>query len=276
MLVGTEKAEIKILRLSQLADQLTINAKGLEAQRCYEEMMRIAEVHGIRNLQRINLQWTSYLLRTGRFREAEEHLDTLNSTRVDRTFRFRRDFYFQKGVIATMRGAALEAYGNFDKAVTFAKSSTDTYNIPPVLINYAHCAEMLGNITLARGCCEEALLIARRNNFGWLIPFICLLYANILSTMGRHESAQGYLVEAANWHAYVPILDCELVATGIPLATRLKDKALLARCVKPEAIEFALSSREPAIVGQVCSAFANLYAEQGQLRKGSSLLQRAL
>src|SRR6185312_260534 len=81
--------------------------------------------------------------------------------------------------------------------------------------------------------------------------------------------------EAARTKAVVPMLEFALAITGIPIALRFNDEALLMRCSSPQTLSRAYQS-DSARIAAVSAAFAEMYMHQGREREARRLLHRAI
>lgn len=185
-------------------------------------------------------------------------------------------YYRSKGIANAKGGNASEAYRYFELAVQKAKETNEVRTLVGIWIAYAMEAEGLGNNQLTKTCFERALFVARRYHYIWRIPFLCLVYANTLSRMGRYHSAYEYLLTALSYDLDIPVMDETIAEVGIPLSLHMNDKETLARCARPQAIHLALQSGEPRRFGPVVTAFARLYASEGRENEARSLLHRAV
>jgi len=272
-----EKAEKTIRTLLQVTHQMWIDSKTKESLVLCEEMVRIAERHGVRSLcQSATLRLVNHLTLLGRFDEAARYLETVEKITSSDPLGTQVSYYLRRGFIAAFRGQAIDAYADLERAVQCAKVDVSPDRIPAALGEYAIAAIALGDIERGRALCEQALLIVRRNHLGWYVPFFCMDYAHILMRMGRYTSAHGYLLEALSSDAHAPILEERFALAGIPIALHLKDEATLLQCIRPAAIDLAFQSGEPARIGPIAAAFAQFYAVRGQHHKARALLHRAL
>ena len=241
------------------------------------EAVRIAELHDNVELgKNANILLANTLIMLARYNEAEGFLAAVGKVTENDSVNTRIRFWMQKGTIAATYGHEIEALEDFDRAVAALKDDPSVYHATSVWENYGDAAAMLGQTDSAKACYERALLAARRNNIVWRIPQLCLQYAQSLLRMGQYALAYDYLLDALSYDAKAPILDVFLSSVGIPLALHMKDEALLARCAQPRAIELAFMSAEPARIGQISAAFANLYVETGHGREARELLHRAV
>jgi len=270
-------AEKAIETLLQTARQRWIDSKTPDGVPICVRAIRIAEVHGLDRLRKVaTLRLVPHLIVLDRLDDAIHYLDNLGRIDSHDDLSVRISYHREKGAVAALRGAATEAYANFEKAAYLVNKDTDLYRITSLLGDYALSAITLGNIERGKALYEQALLIVRRNHMGWLVPQLCMGYADILARMGQYSAAHGYLLEALSSDTHVPIVEERFAATGIPIALHLHDEAMLMKCIRPAAIDLAFQSHQSARIGSVSAAFAQLYAVQGQKRKSRALLHRAL
>jgi DNA-binding CsgD family transcriptional regulator len=214
-------------------------------------------------------------MQLGYFNDARDHLQQVGQI-SDAHGYIQLGFWSQKGMLEAVSGNESEAFKSLDRAVKAAKDSADPYHLPTVWEDYGLMALMFGRTEVAKSCRERALLAARRNNVSWLVPRLCLDYAELFMWMGDYGSAYGYLMEALSIDAKAPTLDEEIAYVGIPLALLMKDEATLAKCTRLQVVDSAFLSGEPARIGWVAAAFARLYVERGETREARDLLHRAV
>src|SRR5258708_15317368 len=97
----------------------------------------------------------------------------------------------------------------------------------------------LGKLDIAKAGYEQALFLARQYNIQWRISYLCLRYAGLLAYMGDYERAHEYVLDAFAHDVRAPKVAVVLAAVGIPIALRMKDEQMLARCMESSAIGYA-------------------------------------
>jgi DNA-binding NarL/FixJ family response regulator len=272
----SQHAEKALDRLFQMIRLQWVNAKTEDAVLLCEQAVQIARTYGIHQLRKTAVMYLAgYLKNLGRFEEAMQCLEREEITSAD-ALRIQVNYYYHKGFIYAMRGLASESYKNFEKALDCVKRDKDLYRTATALGDYGLCAMSLGDTERGKALYEQALLVVRRNHMGWLVPYLCLGYAEILARTGQYDAAHSYLVEALASDAHAALLEERFVVVGIPIALYLRDEATLIKCTRPDALELAFQSREPAWIGPVTAAFAHLYALQGHKRRAQIIVHRAL
>jgi DNA-binding CsgD family transcriptional regulator len=155
-----------------------------------------------------------------------------------------------------------------------AKKDPDVFNILYTWDVYGSWAQVLGNLSLAKTCFENALLVARKYHLTGYAPRYCLVYAQLLSRAGQHETAYRYLLEAVSYDAQGDTIAILLASYGIPIALHVKDEVILAKCARPATIDAAFRNGAPAFIADVAAAFAQWHAACGREREAQNLLHR--
>jgi ATP/maltotriose-dependent transcriptional regulator MalT len=272
---GKETRAVEILL--QRARQFWIDAKMESAQPLLVEAARIAEESGDPRLRMLtNSRMANFFAALCRYTEAASFLRIAEEISDDADARTNATFYTLKGGLAAAFGNAREAFDYFDRAVSSTKENADVLHITSVWVVYGFWSAMLGSTDLAKSCYERALLVARQYHIGWRIPHLCLTYAILLVWIGQYGLAYEYLLNALAYNVHAPVMDTLLAEVGIPLALHMKDEQVLAKCVRPSALDFAFRSGEPGQIGPVASAFAQWHVASGRQREAQTILHRAV
>jgi len=275
--ITSENAEDAIHALMAMTHNMASESKTEESLALCREIVRIATKYGTPRLRKkalLRLAACSIVL--GRFDDAAQFLDNFGEPNDIDSSATRSKYYSKLGMIAANRGLVAEAYENLERSLDYARQKTRVTLLPAILNSYSVAAIALGDIERARNLCEQSLLITRRNRLTSSVPYVCLLYAKILAKLGNYTSARKYLLKAVTSDAYPPSIEVHIAGVGIPLALRLNDDETLRRCTRSSAITSAFRSGQPARIGAVASAFAQLYSVRGQHRQAEALLHRAL
>ena len=263
--------------LLQRARQLYIDARTEEALALIMQAIQVADASCNPDLCKLaNGRMANYLLGLDRYEEAERYINAMGNVRDSDEASIRASYHTQRAILASAHGRAIEAFDHFEKAVRIAKEDADLFHLVSIWSVYGQHAAMLGNIELAKSCCERSLFVARQYHVAVLIPNVNLIYVGILTRSGRYGLAQEHLSEALSYDVNAPLIDVFVVQYGIPLALRLKDKKLLTRCARISAIDFAFRSGQPDLIGSVAAAFAQWYNMRGNVSKAEHLLHRAV
>src|SRR4029077_8668916 len=128
---------------------------------------------------------------------------------------------------------------HFERALQASREGSDIFQLVRNWEVYGSWAAVLGNIELAKSNYERALFVALQYQLNWLIPDANLCYVGVLMWTGRYGLAYEHLLEALSYDVDVSSVDAKIAEFGIPLALRMNDKAILANCVRPSALDFA-------------------------------------
>jgi len=272
----SEKAGKAIEALLQMARQCWIDSRTAEGVPICMRAIRIAETRGLDRLHKVAiLRLMNHLRALGLFEESTQYLNSLEQIDDTDDLSVQISYYQAKGNAATNRGIVTEAYKNYERALSLTKKDADFYSTISVWAEYGLAAIALGDIERGKTLYEQAFLIARRNHIGWFVPQLCMGYANILACMGQYQDARSYFLEALSSKTHVSHVEERRVAFGIPIALHLNDQEILAKCIRPAAIEPAFRSREPQRIGPIAAAFARLYVARGQRQKAYEILHKA-
>jgi len=263
--------------LLQNAMQLYVESKTEAGVPLIAQARRISKDFDDDSLwKKANITMINFLHLLGRHDEVESFFDCIEHMQGENDISIRISYLKAVAFRAALRGNAIEAYKACESAIHLTEEDEDLFQVATVWHRYAEHAMALGNIELAKACQERALLITRENRLGWLVPFTCLTYAEVLIKMGQFHVAYRYLLDALSYTTQAPVLDEIFVEVGIPLALHMNDEVVLTKCIRPSAMHLAFQSGEHARVGPVATAFARLYAWQGHKHKARELLHRAL
>lgn len=272
-----EQSEKVVRSLIDVAAQLHIDSKTEQTLTTLEQATRIAQAAGLANLQTVvDLQRVEYLHTLDRDEEAGAILasSTEPSRGTDRGLQIA--YYREKGHAAAITGDQRSAQRHFKRALAAANRGSDAYAVSQVWGTYAFAMWRLGDVEVAKSCLESAILVARENQILWRVSRLYAYYAAFLATMGRATSAREYLLAALAYRANAPLLEMLFAGVGIPLAMKLADDDLLAKCSVTSALERVFQDGNPTYVGWVSAAFAQLYASRNERRRAQALLHRAM
>jgi ATP/maltotriose-dependent transcriptional regulator MalT len=209
--------------------------------------------------------------------EARRQLDAIVIDGVSKDDdHFYTNYYRVYGLVHSSFGEADESFANFSKALEHADRLGDGFKLTTVYSNQGHCANTLGRIEIAAASFREALAVARRHNFVWLVPYLCLEYARILSRQGSRHLAHAYVNEAVVYGSPSHVLIEGLAEIGIPIALECEDRLLADKCANEDALHVALRTGEPLRAGPVAASFARYYHERGRPQLAQAALSKAL
>jgi len=261
--------------LLRVARQLWADSRTRDRIPVLNKTIRIAELsNDPKLLQEAHIRMASTFVLLAYVQEAKRHLRIVEQLYKIHSLDIELDYYRLKGALAAKLGREKEAFANYNRVIEIAP--TDPSYAGASWLEYGFMALRFGRTKLAKAHLEHGLLAARRSNIAWLIPRSCLAYAEFLIWLGEYTSAYEYLVEALSSDAQTPILEEMIAYVGIPLALHMKDEATLKKCMRTHVIDRVFLSGEPARIGYVATAFAQLYVEQGQNIKAQNLLHRAV
>jgi tetratricopeptide (TPR) repeat protein len=151
----------------------------------------------------------------------------------------------QRAILHATKGAATEAFADFDRAVEIARDRPDGYMTTVCWDDHANWAMALGRLDIARACRERALFVARERRIAWRIPYLTLRFANMLVTAGDYEHARDLVADAMTHDTETPILRVLKAIVAVELAHAIGDTGLLKRTLDDEVLEHAFRSGEP-------------------------------
>jgi len=260
--------------LLQRARHLRFNFNTRAALHTLKRALHIVRTTNAITLRRKTvIEMANHLCLTARYDTAHKLLRSVGEPQVKDEA---AHYHLTAALIATARGEVSSAHENFERAIRYATSATDSYGVLSAWGSSAYSAMVLGDIERAKECVEQALFVARRVHAMWLIPWYCIVYAQVLFIMGYYGSALDYLREALSYDVHVPMLEERIVSIGIPIALYSRDEALLKRCVRPGIIEDVFRSQAAHRICAITAAFVKLYASRGESHRGHALIRRAL
>jgi len=272
-----EEASKTVEILLQQARQLWMDMRTQDALPLLEQAIQIAEANGAPRLRKMtNIRMANYLVGLCRHEEAKQFLDVAGDVDDGDDAILRGTYYTQRAIIAGEFGDATAAFDYFERAIDAAQEDSDVFHAASVWGIYSSYANWLGNIELAKACCERSLLIARQFHIMWYIPRACLAYADILFRIGQYGIAYEYLLDALSRDTHVPIIDVALANAGIPLALHMKDETILEKCVRVSALDFAFRSGSIHTICSTVAAFAQWYVACGREREARVLIHRVV
>jgi DNA-binding CsgD family transcriptional regulator len=263
--------------LNQMVTQLHLGLQIKRSRIVRAQALRIADASGDSELMRIErVRMAGTLCGWNRYSEAEALLFNLGKISEQDSPSFASAYCATRAVCSAASGNAVEAYKDFDRAVSYSKEDQNFYRVSVIWQTYAYWAQLLGNTELAKACIERALLVARRGQIKWYIPAICLEYAELLFNMGHSQRAHEFLVEAVSFPSTAALTQMRFATTGIPIALHMRDSETLTKCVNETLIDSVLQSEDSDKIDQFSASYALFYATQGRLDKARELLHRAL
>jgi len=280
--VNTAEASEKTFEtLKQIGQQCWLECRTEEVLPMIARMMEQTEANNdTLLLKRLNGLMASYLVILGRYDEAASCFSAASTQAMNTTKEHDPHVpslsYFEQALYSTIIGRTDNARDYFERAVQAAQRGGNGFSISSTWEDYAWWAKNLGELDIAKAGYEQALFLARRHNIQWRISYLCLLYADLLAYMGYYERAHEYVFDALAHDVRAPKVAVVLAAVGIPIALRMKDEQMLARCMESSAIGFAFQSGESGLIGHVAVAFVRLYVSRGDMSKACSLLHRAI
>jgi ATP/maltotriose-dependent transcriptional regulator MalT len=218
---------------------------------------------------------TAFMMQS-RLAEARQCLDEIAIEAADDDNRFFSNYRRIYGIVFGFFGEADACFESLAKALAHAEYCEDVFQRTVVYMAQALCATALGRLDTAAGAFREALTIARRENLVWMVPYLCLENARILSLQGRRHLAHAYVNEAAVYDSPPPVLVQTRAEIGIPIALECDDPALAEKCANEDALTFVFQSGEPWCIAPLAASFARYYASVGRPDHARALVRRAL
>ncbi|MGB6518703.1 MAG: AAA family ATPase [Candidatus Cybelea sp.] len=181
-----------------------------------------------------------------------------------------------RALIAATLGRLLEAFDDYDQAVSIARELDDPEQLAWTLNNYASRAMATGWMDRARAAHLEAAGCVRSQDFGKVgastiqgLAFAELLSGNLAAVRERqHQDAQ--------LPPGIAMTQTSRTALGLRLAYYCGDDDAAARLATPQALELAFASGETQRIGLLAGCIAAYYDAVGLRDEAAALRSRAL
>lgn len=263
--------------LLQRARQLWIDSRTEAAIPLIAQAKEVAEADNNLSLRAItNHRMVNYLIGLSRYEEARSIINETAKYYDGYDAITQATYCAHQGALAAAFGEATDAFAYFERAITIVKEDADVYHLTSLWGMYAGWAQTLGNIALAKGCLERALLMARQYHIVWRTVDLCLFYAECLFHAGQYGAAHEYLLEALSYDPQSPGTQQLLAAVGIPIALHMNDERTIDKCTCLPAVDYAFRSGEPDRIASTAVAFARWHSALGRNREAHSLLHRVV
>jgi predicted negative regulator of RcsB-dependent stress response len=173
-------------------------------------------------------------------------------------------------------GDTRAALADFRAAARLAAESGVSELIAQIENNFALAAFDLGDLDLAIARHQIAVDEAERTALTWRAAYSSLNYARTLMYKGEPQRARALVWDALKGGVTNATFKTKAASVGIPLALQLNDRALLAACDDPAALDLAEQSGEVQRIASVTAAFAALRVAEGSAPEAQRLLRRAI
>jgi ATP/maltotriose-dependent transcriptional regulator MalT len=173
-------------------------------------------------------------------------------------------------------GFADAARADFRSALHIAREGRDADLYFGIAGNFADSMMLAGNVREALSAWKELHAQAQSLELGWHIADAALNCAACLYDLGEVREARALVDQALSTEGPTLQVRMRAATAGIPVGIALQDAPLVERVADESLIELALTSKEPARIGAVVFAFAQLYFARGRANDASTLLERAV
>src|SRR5581483_9106391 len=164
----------------------------------------------------------------------------------------------ERWIFEAALGSTKHVFEEFTSAPASSKSWERASFAPGGWDQYSDWALALGRLDVARVCRERTLLVARKYQLAWRIPYINLRFFSLHIVAGDYNQAQHFLTEALLYETESPFLRVLKTIVGLELAHAVGDMALLKRMYDESIIDDAFTSGEPQRIANACTAFAKV------------------
>jgi DNA-binding CsgD family transcriptional regulator len=212
----------------------------------------------------------------GRNDAATAYLASAEATPGEHPATERRNACMVRALIAATSGRLLEAFEDYDEAVSIARDLDDPEQLAWTLNNYASRAMATGWMDRARAAHLEAEGCVRSEEFGKVgaatiqgLAFAELLAGDLAAVRGRqHQDAQ--------LPPGIAMTQTARTALGLRLAYYCGDDDAAARFATPQALDLAFASGETQRIGLLAGCVAAYYDAVGLRDEAAALRSRAL
>ncbi|MGC2406534.1 MAG: AAA family ATPase [Candidatus Cybelea sp.] len=212
----------------------------------------------------------------GRNDAAIEYLASAERTPGEHAATDRRNAYMVRAIVAATSRRLMEAFDDYEAAVSIARELNDAEQLAWTLNNYASRAMATGWTDRALAAHREAAHCLRRDDFGKVGASTVqgLAFAELLA--GNLEAVRALQHEDEQLPPGIAMTQTARAALGIRLAYYCDEDAEAARLASPQALELAFASGETQRIGLLVGCVAAFYDATGRRDEAGALRSRAL
>jgi DNA-binding CsgD family transcriptional regulator len=242
------------------------------------------------------MRWSERALETIK-RRPEHELHYASLVRMADTFAFRGDpraqeyiaraerfsppppsvhlqrLYIAQGLLDQARGDADASAHDYDLAVGAGEGLLDPRHRVLVRIYQSFSAMEFGRFALAEEVARDAF--AGAAELGSLEPYLHAEVVTLAFRRGELDAARAALEQLSDAAILVSQPATAIDAMAILVGLQLEDENLVERFNDPRSVERAFASRVPFLIVPVAAAFAQLFADRGEIERARALLGRA-
>ena len=273
--LGDSESMVRVLLLLAFQDWLDCNTEG--SVRCATQALCLLEdLDRPQLLVNARLAKAGYCSTLGRVEEARELLDSVAAMEFARDDETNALFHEIVAETEIALDFGDEALASVAVAATHAQRTGSADTISRVENMAVITCSLVADFHAAETHFDRAFAAAQENGLLWRAAHACVHYADTLVLAGRLEAARDVLERGLASAIASPTIRACAAFTGIPLASMLEDRALLARLADERLLEDAFRSAEPQRIGPISAAFAEMYAAGGQFDRARALLRSAI
>ena len=188
------------------------------------------------------------------------------------------DRYDTVGMARALQGHATRAIASYRKAVDASNAATDLYTAVRCRMSLGANAMCLGELEIARQASRDAARLARKRSMTLTELMIHGNQAFVELLGGTIGRARAYFnaVNSKKSEIDTTYLASSLAVMAILIGVRGEDRALIDDHPPSKALEAALKSEQPQLIGDVACALAELYAAEENFSGARALLREII
>jgi DNA-binding CsgD family transcriptional regulator/tetratricopeptide (TPR) repeat protein len=212
----------------------------------------------------------------GRNDAAIEHLASAERTPGEHAPTDRRNSYMVRAIVAATSSRLMEAFDNYEAAVSIARELNDAEQLAWTLNNYASRAMATGWMERALAAHREAAHCLQRDEFGKVGASTVqgLAFAELLA--GNLAAVRALQQEDEQLPPGIAMTQTARAALGIRLAYYRAEDTEAARFATREALELAFASGETQRIGLLAGCVAAFYDATGRRDEADGLRSHAM
>lgn len=188
----------------------------------------------------------------------------------------RRNAHIVRALVSANSGRVVEAFEQYEAAVSLARELNDPEQLAWTLNNYASRAMATGWMDRALAAYREAAGCVPSDEFGKVVATSIqgLAFAELLA--GNFAEVRARQRQDARLPAGIAMTQTARTALGVRLAYYCDDDTQANQLLTPEALELAFASGETQRIGLLAGCIAAYYDATGQPEEARALRSRAL
>lgn len=207
---------------------------------------------------------------------AVAYLASAEATPGEHLATHRRNAHIVRALVSATSGRVIEAFEEYEEAVSLARRLNDPEQLAWTLNNYASRAMATGWMDRALAAYREAASCVRSDEFGKVVATSIqgLAFAELLA--GDFSEVRARQREDAQLPPGIAMTQTARTALGVRLAYYGDDDMQATQLVTPEALDLAFSSGETQRIGLLAGCIAPYYDATGRTDEARALRSRAL